>query len=94
MCTYPQSYNETVCKREAPSAVSKRSTVPFLETMASIYCSEPTTTHTTTYAPNHLLSLIPSICLKPLLFVEHKKCVHHQKTPLEVSVLEKVQGMR
>ena len=39
MCTYRQLYNETVYKREAPFAIPKRSTCPFLETMTSIYCS-------------------------------------------------------
>ena len=49
MCTYRQLYNETVHKREAPSAMSKRSTIPFLETMENIDCSYPNATHTTSY---------------------------------------------
>ena len=54
--------------------------ISLLETMESIYCSDLTTTHTTSYRPNHILSLIPYIFLKPLLFFEHNRTCLSPKT--------------
>ena len=45
--------------------------ISLLETMESIYCFDPTSTHTKSYRPNHILSLMPYIFLKHLLFVEN-----------------------
>ena len=58
--------------------------ISLLETMESIYYSDPNPTHITSYRPNHLLSLMPSIFLKPLLYFEHNRTCPSPKTTTRI----------
>ena len=67
--------------------------ISLLETMESIYYSDPTAMHTTSYRTNHSLRCHP-FASNPYYLLNITEHVHHQNPPLEILVLEKVQGMR
>lgn len=69
--TYPQSCKETERIRDAESARSYSSTVPFLVPAARICCSGATDAHTTSEEATILSTITDSVCFKPLLLTEH-----------------------